>query len=70
MAYINKKGRISRSDLMIECNRLIKLNPSEEVKVIITYLTYQDKAKLKKEQSNLLKQIESDLKSIDEAPSS
>lgn len=32
MNFIKKRGRISRTDLVIECNRLIKMNPSEEVK--------------------------------------
>jgi len=32
MNFVKKKGRISRTDLVIECNRLIKMNPSEEVK--------------------------------------
>ena len=53
--YVKRRGRISRTDLVIECNRLIKMNPSEE-----------DKAKLKKEESNLLQQLESDLKVIEE----
>jgi len=52
---VKRRGRISRTDLVMECNRLIKMNPSEE-----------DKAKLKKEESNLLQQLESDLKAIEE----
>mmetsp|Transcript_24808 Transcript_24808/g.22004 ORF Transcript_24808/g.22004 Transcript_24808/m.22004 type:complete len:101 (-) Transcript_24808:43-345(-) len=52
---IQRKGRISRSDLMLECNRLINLNPSEE-----------DKEKIKQEQANFLKEIESDLKNLDD----
>lgn len=32
MAFIKRKGRISRTDLILECNKLIKLNPTEEVK--------------------------------------
>lgn len=31
MNFIQKRGRISRSDLVLECNRLIKMNPTEEV---------------------------------------
>jgi len=55
MNFIKKRGRISRTDLVIECNRLIKMNPSEE-----------DKAKLKKEESSLLQQLESDLKAMED----
>lgn len=29
--YILSKGRVSRSDLIAECNRLIKLDPSQQV---------------------------------------
>ena len=29
--YIKMKGRVSRSDLLIECNKIIKLNPTGKV---------------------------------------
>jgi len=35
MNFVKRKGRISRSDLIMECNRLIKLNPSEKVNIHI-----------------------------------
>ena len=36
--YIKKKGRVSRADLLIECNKIIKLNPSDKVRYSIHYL--------------------------------
>jgi len=57
MSFVKRRGRISRSDLMLECNRLIKLNPSEK-----------DKERLMKEQSQILQQIETDMKSMNEKP--
>lgn len=33
--YIKSKGRVSRADLLIECNKLIKLDPSAKDKQLI-----------------------------------
>ena len=35
MNYIKMKGRVNRSDLIIECNKIIKLNPSAKVLLLI-----------------------------------
>jgi len=53
--YIKKKGRVSRADLLIECNKIIKLNPSE-----------RDKERILQEESKLLKDIESEFLNIED----
>lgn len=70
MNFVKRKGRISRSDLIMECNRLIKLNPSEKVNIhILDIDKFQDKERLMKEQSQILQQIETDMKSMNDKPS-
>jgi hypothetical protein len=41
------KGRVNKADILIECNKLIRLNPRNE-----------DKAKIKKEEKALLEKVE------------
>lgn len=41
------KGRVSKSDLLSECNKLVRMVPKNE-----------DKAKIKKEQMALLEKVE------------
>lgn len=45
--YIKMKGRVNKSDLLIECNKLIRLVPKLE-----------DRAKIKQEQKSLLDKVE------------
>lgn len=68
--YIKRVGRVSRSDLVLECNRQIKLIPSEEVNALSLTSVFilcdqQDKQKLKQEQSKLLSEVESELKALE-----
>eukprot|EP00927_Polykrikos_kofoidii_P053075 TRINITY_DN47227_c0_g1_i1.p1 TRINITY_DN47227_c0_g1~~TRINITY_DN47227_c0_g1_i1.p1 ORF type:complete len:359 (+),score=113.47 TRINITY_DN47227_c0_g1_i1:102-1079(+) len=46
-AWLKKNGRISRADLAVSCNKLIRLNPTEE-----------DKAKLEEEARSAAKDLE------------
>ena len=48
--FINR-GRISKSDLIKECNRLIRFEPTEE-----------DKIKIGEEQQKMIKELEDELK--------
>jgi len=57
--YIKKRGRVSRADLLIECNKVIKLNPSEK-----------DKERILQEESKLLDELESDFKNMEDQLSS
>jgi hypothetical protein len=41
------KGRVNKSDLLIECNKLVRMGPKTE-----------DKAKIKKEEKALLDKVE------------
>ena len=45
--YIKTKGRVNKSDLLMECNKLVRLQPKNE-----------DKIKIKEEQKNLLTKVE------------
>ena len=45
--YIKSKGRVNRGDLLMECNKLIRLQPKAE-----------DKAQIKKEQNSLLEKVQ------------
>ncbi|CDW77362.1 UNKNOWN [Stylonychia lemnae] len=45
--YIKIKGRVSKSDLQTECNRLVRMQPRAE-----------DRAKIQQEQKNLLEKVE------------
>jgi len=45
--YIKMKGRVNKSDLLIECNKLVRMGPKAE-----------DKAKIKKEEKALLDKVE------------
>ncbi|CAK0820698.1 unnamed protein product, partial [Prorocentrum cordatum] len=47
--WLKKKGRITRADLVAACNRIIRLNPTEE-----------DKARLQQEASKAAAEIEAD----------
>ena len=44
--YIKRKGRVSRADLLLECNKLIRLHPKNE-----------DKEKIKKDEKTLLDKV-------------
>lgn len=33
--YIKSKGRVSRADLLVECNKLVKLDPSAKVNLFL-----------------------------------
>lgn len=46
-SFIKTKGRVSRADLLIECNKIIKLNPSGK-----------DKEALQEEEERILKEAE------------
>lgn len=45
--YIKMKGRVNKADLLIECNKLIRMTPKNE-----------DKAKIKLEEKALLEGVE------------
>lgn len=45
--YIKAKGRVNKTELLSECNKLIRLQPRAE-----------DRAKIKQEQKNLLENVE------------
>jgi hypothetical protein len=45
--YIKSRGRVNKTDLLIECNKIIRMQPRAE-----------DKAKIKEEQKNLLSKVE------------
>ncbi len=45
--YIKMKGRVNKADLLMECNKLIRMQPKAE-----------DKAKIKEEQKHLLDKVE------------
>eukprot|EP00350_Pseudokeronopsis_sp_OXSARD2_P001630 CAMPEP_0170542306 /NCGR_PEP_ID=MMETSP0211-20121228/1777_1 /TAXON_ID=311385 /ORGANISM="Pseudokeronopsis sp., Strain OXSARD2" /LENGTH=107 /DNA_ID=CAMNT_0010845323 /DNA_START=553 /DNA_END=876 /DNA_ORIENTATION=- len=49
--YMKSKGRVSKADLLIECNKLIRMGPKNE-----------DKDKIKKEQMALLEKVEKDFR--------
>ena len=53
--YIKTKGRVNKSDLLMECNKLIRLQPRAE-----------DKAKIKEEQKNLLNKVEKEFAQPDD----
>ena len=44
--YIKSKGRVNKAELLMECNKLIRLQPKNE-----------DKIKIKEEQKNLLSKV-------------
>ena len=48
---LTNRGRISKTDLIKECNRLIRFEPTE-----------QDKIKIAEEQEKTLKELEEELK--------
>ena len=48
---LTNRGRISKTDLIKECNRLIRFEPTE-----------QDKIKIAEEQEKTLKELEDELK--------
>lgn len=41
--YIKTRGRVAKADLLMECNKLVRLQPRNE-----------DKAKIKEEQNKML----------------
>ena len=45
--FVKARGRVSKGDLLSECNKLIRLQPRAE-----------DKEKIKQEQKNLLAKVE------------
>jgi aminoacyl tRNA synthase complex-interacting multifunctional protein 1 len=45
--YIKSKGRVNKTDLLMECNKLVRLQPKNE-----------DKIKIKEEQKSLLSKVE------------
>merc|ERR1711957_884677 len=47
-----QRGRISKNDLIKECNKIIRFEPTEE-----------DKIKINEEQNNIIKSIETELES-------
>lgn len=47
-----QRGRINKTDLIKECNKLIRFTPTEE-----------DKAKILEEQNKILKSLESEFES-------
>ena len=47
--YIKTKGRVSKSDLLMECNKLVRLQPRNE-----------DRQKIKEEQKRILNKVESE----------
>lgn len=52
--YIKSRGRVNKNDLLIECNKIIRMQPRAE-----------DKAKIKEEQKNLLNKVEKEF-AVDE----
>lgn len=53
--YIKTRGRVAKSDLLMECNKLVRLQPRNE-----------DKVKIKEEQKKMLEKVENEIK--DEEP--
>lgn len=45
--YIKSKGRVGKADLLMECNKLVRLQPRTE-----------DKVKIKQEQKKMLEKVE------------
>ena len=45
--YIKTKGRVNKSDLLMECNKIVRMQPRAE-----------DRAKIKLEQKSLLEKVE------------
>ena len=45
--YIKSKGRVNKADLLLECNKLVRMVPREA-----------DKAKIKKDEKALLEKVE------------
>ena len=48
------KGRVSRQDLLIECNKIIKLDPSQ-----------RDLEKINEEESKLLQEVDKEFKVLE-----
>ncbi|TNV70975.1 hypothetical protein FGO68_gene17414 [Halteria grandinella] len=49
--YIKTRGRVAKSDLLMECNKLVRLQPRNE-----------DKAKIKEDQKKMLEKVENEIK--------
>lgn len=49
-----QRGRINKNDLIKECNKIIRFEPTEE-----------DKLKIQEEQNKIIKSLESELESKD-----
>lgn len=52
--YIKTRGRVSKADLLMECNKLVRMQPRAE-----------DKVKIQAEQKNLLEKVEKEF-NVDE----
>ncbi len=53
--YLKSKGRVSKAELLLECNKLVRMVPRHE-----------DKAKIQKDQNALLEKVEKQFKKDDE----
>ena len=53
--YIKMKGRVNKTDILMECNKLVRMAPKNE-----------DKAKIKKDEKALLERVEKEFKKNDD----
>lgn len=53
--YIKSRGRVNKADLLLECNKLVRMQPKAE-----------DREKIKREQKSLLEKVEKEFVAADD----